>query len=54
MPSICPIVGPNILPAFGTGTQKVEEMVKREFPEARVLRMDTDTTKNKDGHQKIL
>ena len=36
------------------GTQQVEDLVKKRFPQARVLRMDLDTTKNKDGHEKIL
>ena len=54
MPNICPDCGSKYIAAFGTGTQKVEEIVRREFPGARVLRMDTDTTKNKGGHQKIL
>ena len=53
-PSICPECGSKYIAAFGTGTQKVEELVKKEFPGARVLRMDTDTTKNKEGHAKIL
>ncbi|MDF2609714.1 MAG: hypothetical protein K0R92_1188 [Lachnospiraceae bacterium] len=54
MPGKCPACGSKYIAAFGTGTQKVEEMVKKEFPQARVLRMDMDTTKNKDGHEKIL
>lgn len=54
MPTKCPECGSKYIAAFGTGTQKVEELVKREFPAAKVLRMDTDTTKNKDGHEKIL
>ncbi|TAH71576.1 MAG: primosomal protein N' [Anaerolineaceae bacterium] len=54
MPNTCPACGSKYIAAFGTGTQKVEEIVRREFPEARVLRMDTDTTKNKGGHQRIL
>lgn len=54
LPTICPACGSKYIAAFGTGTQKVEELVRREFPLARVLRMDTDTTKNKDGHEKIL
>jgi primosomal protein N' (replication factor Y) len=54
MPKLCPTCGSRYIAAFGTGTQKVEEMVRREFPHARVLRMDTDTTKNKGGHQKII
>lgn len=53
-PNTCPACGSKYIAAFGTGTQKVEEMVKKEFPSARVLRMDTDTTKAKDGHEKIL
>lgn len=53
-PSLCPSCGSRYIAAFGTGTQKVEEYVKKEFPRARVLRMDTDTTRNKGGHQAIL
>ncbi|MHB8132296.1 MAG: replication restart helicase PriA, partial [Mobilitalea sp.] len=53
-PSVCPTCGSKYIAAFGTGTQKVEELVKREFPSANVLRMDTDTTKNKGGHETIL
>ena len=53
-PSICPTCGSKYIAAFGTGTQKVEELVRKEFPEARVLRMDMDTTRNKGGHEAIL
>jgi len=53
-PNLCPTCKSKYIAAFGTGTQKVEELVKREFPEARVLRMDADTTKNKGGHENIL
>ncbi len=54
IPAKCPSCGSKYIAAFGTGTQKVEELVKKEFAGARVLRMDTDTTKTKDGHEKIL
>lgn len=54
MPSVCPSCGSRYIAAFGTGTQKVEEAVKKQFPQARVLRMDADTTKNKAGHEKII
>ena len=54
VPKNCPKCGSPYIAAFGTGTQKVEEYVRKEFPHARVLRMDTDTTSGKDGHQKIL
>lgn len=54
MPKGCPECGSRFIAAFGTGTQKVEELVRREFPYARVLRMDTDTTSKKGGHEEIL
>lgn len=54
MVSNCPACGSKYIAAFGTGTQKVEELIKKEFPMARVLRMDMDTTSNKDSHEKIL
>lgn len=54
MPKSCPQCGSGLLGAFGTGTEKVEDMVKEFFPGARVLRMDADTTGGKDGHREIL
>ncbi len=54
VPEICPKCGKPYLKFFGTGTQQVEEQVKIHFPEARVLRMDHDTTQGKDAHLKIL
>ena len=39
---------------FGSGTQMVEAELQEFFPEARILRMDADTTKGKDGHERIL
>ncbi len=53
-PRLCPGCGSKYIAAFGTGTQKVEELVRKEFPGARVLRMDTDTTRNKGDHEAIL
>lgn len=50
----CPSCGSAYIAPFGTGTQKLEQLTKKTFPGARVLRMDADTTKNKDGHEKIL
>lgn len=50
----CPKCHSAMIAGFGLGTQKVEEQVKITFPEARVLRMDADTTKNKDSHEKLL
>ena len=50
----CPSCGSAYIGGFRAGTQQIEEIVKRKFPQARVLRMDMDTTKNKGGHEKIL
>ena len=53
-PSACPkCEGQRILP-FGIGTERVEEEVRKLYPEARVLRMDRDTTGKKDAHLKML
>ena len=51
---LCPQCGSKHIGGFRAGTQQIEEIVKAEFPHARVLRMDMDTTKEKDGHEKIL
>ncbi len=51
---VCPECGSKHIGEFRAGTQQIEELIRREFPEARVLRMDMDTTKEKDGHEKIL
>ena len=52
--ALCPECGSKHIGGFRVGTQQIEELIKKEFPSARVLRMDTDTTKEKDGHEKIL
>lgn len=53
-PKTCPSCGSPYLAPFGTGTQKVEAMVREVFPQARVLRMDLDTTAKKGGHEEII
>ena len=50
----CPTCGSKYIGAFKAGTQQIEEIVKKEFPMAKVLRMDMDTTRNKEGHARIL
>lgn len=54
VPQICPQCQSEHIRFFGTGTQKVEEEIYKLFPEARVLRMDVDTTKQKGAHEAIL
>ncbi len=51
---LCPSCGSPYVGGFKAGTQQIEELVKQKFPKARVLRMDMDTTRTKDGHEKIL
>ncbi len=54
VPQVCPECGSGYICGFKAGTQKIEEMVKKRFPEARALRMDFDTTRRKDAYEKIL
>lgn len=54
MVKICPHCSSPHIGTFKAGTQKIEEEVKKTFPNARVLRMDMDTTKGKFGHENIL
>lgn len=51
LPKICPSCGSKYIKQFGLGTQKVEEEVKKFFPNARILRMDKDTTSKKDSYE---
>ena len=50
----CPECGSHYIGEFRAGTQQIEEIVHEIFPRARVLRMDMDTTRRKDSHEKIL
>lgn len=54
MPERCPSCGSPYIASFGLGTQKAESAAVKLFPQARVLRMDMDTTSAKDGHAKLL
>ncbi|UOE77370.1 primosomal protein N' [Parageobacillus thermoglucosidasius] len=50
----CPSCGNEHIRFFGTGTQKVEEELTKLLPEARVIRMDVDTTSRKGAHERLL
>jgi len=54
MVQTCPSCGSKYIAAFGMGTQKVESMVSEAFPNARVLRLDKDSTSKKDSMENIL
>jgi primosomal protein N' (replication factor Y) len=51
--AVCPACNRPYLKQFGVGTQQVEAYAKACFPEARVLRMDLDTTRGKNAHQEL-
>ncbi len=53
-PDVCPECESLYIKYFGTGTQRVEEDILKEFPNASILRMDADTTGKKLSHQKLL
>jgi primosomal protein N' (replication factor Y) len=53
-PSRCPGCGGDRIRHYGLGTEKVELETRNLFPEARVLRLDRDTTARKDAHRRIL
>ena len=50
----CPTCSSRSLYPMGYGTQKVEEMIQKEFKGAKVIRMDVDTTRKKGAHEQIL
>ncbi len=54
IPASCPGCAAPDLDVFGTGTQRVEEELEEYVPEARVIRMDLDTTTGKNAHEKHL
>ena len=54
LPQFCPSCASLHIRRDGIGTQKVEEEVRKLFPLAKTIRMDTDTTKGKHGHAKVL
>ena len=53
-PQVCPSCGSPHIGGFKAGTQQIEKVLEKDFPEARVLRMDFDTTRTKDSYEQIL
>lgn len=49
----CPSCNSKYVKFFGAGTERIEEYIKNIFPQARVLRMDVDTTRKKNSHEEI-
>ena len=50
----CPSCGSSYIGAFKAGTQKIQELTAQRFPQAKILRMDHDTTRSKDSYEQIL
>lgn len=53
-PETCPECGSKYIRYFGSGTQRVEEEMRRLFPQTKTIRMDIDTTRGRDAHAKLL
>jgi len=54
VPTACPHCESTHIRFFGSGTQKIEAEINKLFPDARVIRMDVDTTRTKGAHEKLL
>src|SRR5699024_3503732 len=54
IPKVCPKCDSNLIRFFGTGTERVEESLTSLIPEARIIRMDVDTTSRKDDQEILL
>ena len=50
----CPECGSDKIRYFGTGTQKLEQEIHKQFPYAKTIRMDVDTVTKKNSHEEIL
>ena len=53
-PEVCPECGSKYIRYFGSGTQRVEEEMHKLFPQVKTVRMDIDTTRERDAHAKLL
>ena len=54
VPEVCPSCGSKYIKFFGTGTEKVEEQLQEIFPQARIIRLDQDTTTRKESGDRII
>ena len=54
VPTECPCCGSTDLRTRGYGTEKIEEQVREVFPEARIARMDLDTTRTRNAYERII
>ena len=52
--TVCPECHSDKIRYFGTGTQKLEQEIHKQFPNSRTIRMDVDTVTKKNSHEQIL
>lgn len=54
LPNLCPACGENAIEVFGYGTERIADEISEVLPDVSVVRMDLDTTRNKDAYQDII
>ena len=54
LPTVCPACGSKELQGRGYGTEKIEDHIREIFPEARVARMDLDTTRTRNAYERLI
>ncbi len=54
LPKLCPACEENRIGIYGYGTERIAEDIQERFPQAKVTRMDLDSTRNKDAYQDII
>lgn len=54
LPVVCPACGQPSIEVVGYGTERIEDDIEHFFPSAKIARMDLDTTRGKDSHEKII
>ncbi len=54
IPRVCPVCGGTAIEIYGYGTERIEEDVERLFPDTKIARMDTDTTRSRTAYQEII
>ena len=54
VPTVCPSCGSKYIKFFGSGTEKVEQQLHELFPQARIVRLDQDTTSRKHSGDRII
>ncbi|WBW49257.1 primosomal protein N' [Peptoniphilus equinus] len=53
IPKVCPVCGSSYIKQFGVGTQQVEEVCRKLYPDKKIIRMDRDSTYEKDAYDRV-